>query len=88
MDAVTSYASENPPNWTILLVEDEESVRQITKHVLESAGYLVLDASSPEQAIAIFHRFASASWLVRSLSMRAEENMTTKKANRRVMKSA
>ena len=45
------------PIWTILLVEDEESVRQITRHVLESAGYLVLEASGPEQAIDLFSRF-------------------------------
>jgi len=47
----------NPPMWTILLVEDEESVRQITRYVLEQAGYLVLEASSPEEALAIFRRF-------------------------------
>jgi CheY-like chemotaxis protein len=42
------------PIWTILLVEDEEAVRQVTRHVLESAGYLVLEATGPEQAMAIF----------------------------------
>ncbi len=49
-----------PPMRTILLVEDEDSVRQITRYVLESAGYLVLEASSPELAIAIFRRFEGA----------------------------
>ncbi len=43
--------------WTILLVEDEESVREVTRYVLESAGYLVLEASSPEEAMATFHGF-------------------------------
>jgi CheY-like chemotaxis protein len=45
---------------TILLVEDEGSVRQVTRCVLESAGYLVLEANGPEQAISIFLRFEGA----------------------------
>ena len=49
--------SPQPPNRTILLVEDEDAVREVTRCVLESAGYLVLEASSAEQAMAIFHRF-------------------------------
>jgi len=52
-------AKETPldkPLWTILLVEDEEAVRQVTRHVLESEGYLVFEASDPEQAMAIFRR--------------------------------
>ena len=59
MHAGTASAVQ-PPMQTILLVEDEESVRQITRHVLESVGYLVLEASSPEQAIDIFRRFEGA----------------------------
>lgn len=52
-----STPSCNLPTRTILLVEDEDSVRQITRYVLESAGYLVLEASGPEQAIAILGQF-------------------------------
>ena len=55
MSATTS--SLQPPTRTILLVEDEDCVREVTRHVLESAGYLVLEASSAEQAMAVFHRF-------------------------------
>ncbi len=55
MSATTS--STQPPNRTILLVEDEDAVREVTRCVLESAGYLVLEASSAEQAMAIFRRF-------------------------------
>ena len=50
-------SSTKPPMPTILLVEDEDAVRQVTRHVLESAGYLVLEACGPEQAIAAFLRF-------------------------------
>lgn len=46
-----------PPTRTILLVEDEDCVREVTRHVLESAGYLVIEASSAEQAVAAFQRF-------------------------------
>lgn len=54
---MSATASSHPPTRTILLVEDEDAVREITRHVLESAGYLVLEASSAEQALAVFHRF-------------------------------
>ena len=55
MSATTS--STQPPTRTILLVEDEDSVRDVTRHVLESAGYLVLEASSAEQALGTFRCF-------------------------------
>lgn len=38
---------------TILLVEDEQSVLKLTKTVLEKAGYKVLTASSPNDALKI-----------------------------------
>ncbi len=55
MPATTSPGQ--PPTRTILLVEDEDSVREVTRYVLESAGYLVLEASSAEQALAVFRGF-------------------------------
>ena len=36
---------------TILLVEDETVVREITRQVLEHAGYRVLESNSPEEAL-------------------------------------
>lgn len=38
---------------TVLLVEDEESVRQLVRETLQSRGYTVTDASDGEQALAI-----------------------------------
>jgi two-component system cell cycle sensor histidine kinase/response regulator CckA len=52
-----SETSCSLPTRTILLVEDEESVRQITRYVLEGVGYLVLEAFGPEQAIAILSQY-------------------------------
>jgi PAS domain S-box-containing protein len=37
----------------VLLVEDEEQVRAILKHILENQGYVVLAASNGEQALVI-----------------------------------
>src|SRR5688572_1466018 len=39
------------PTATILLVEDEESVRQVTTRVLRNNGYLVLEAGLPSEAL-------------------------------------
>jgi len=38
---------------TILLVEDEPALRSLTKRILSSAGYTVLDADSGEEALAV-----------------------------------
>ena len=40
-----------PRTQTILLVEDERPVREVTKLILERAGYRVLEAPSPDVAI-------------------------------------
>jgi PAS domain S-box-containing protein len=40
---------------TILLAEDEPSIRLATRRALESKGYTVLDAPDGEQALALFH---------------------------------
>jgi PAS domain S-box-containing protein len=38
---------------TVLLAEDEESLRVMFREVLEGAGYVVLEAASPEAALAV-----------------------------------
>ena len=38
---------------TILLVEDEMAVRQLARRVLEGAGYQVVDAADPHEALAV-----------------------------------
>ena len=39
---------------TILLVDDEQSIAEVTKEILESLGYQVMTAGSGQEAIAIF----------------------------------
>jgi two-component system, cell cycle sensor histidine kinase and response regulator CckA len=48
-------AAPKPPvsNETILLVEDEDSVREVTALLLESLGYRVLQVASAEEALAL-----------------------------------
>jgi two-component system cell cycle sensor histidine kinase/response regulator CckA len=38
---------------TILLVEDEDTVRRFVRRALETSGYQVLDAATPEDALAV-----------------------------------
>ena len=38
---------------TILLVEDEDALRELTRHLLEGNGYTVLEADRPDKAIEI-----------------------------------
>jgi len=38
---------------TILFVEDEEGVRLLTRHVLASCGYCVLEAANGDEAIRV-----------------------------------
>jgi CheY-like chemotaxis protein len=44
---------------TVLVVEDEEAVRFLTRTILEKAGYRVVDASDARQAEALFEQDAS-----------------------------
>jgi signal transduction histidine kinase/CheY-like chemotaxis protein len=43
-------------NETILLVEDEEGVRRLLKHVLAREGYNVLEAASGPEALELYHQ--------------------------------
>jgi PAS domain S-box-containing protein len=43
---------------TVLLVEDDEGVRQLSRVLLDRAGYRVLDAADPMQAFELFRQHA------------------------------
>ncbi len=47
-------ASVSSGNETILLVEDNDPVRKVTRTILEEAGYKILEAASGKQAIECF----------------------------------
>jgi CheY-like chemotaxis protein len=50
---VTERRTPVPADETILLVEDEDSVRRLSRRVLESQGYTVLEAINGEDALRI-----------------------------------
>jgi PAS domain S-box-containing protein len=56
--AVPAKSDENPPPWrgkgTILLVDDEEPVRNVTGKILERSGFAVLRAGDGLEAIELF----------------------------------
>jgi CheY-like chemotaxis protein len=45
---------------TVLLAEDDAMVCELTRRVLERAGYTVLQAADGEEALAVFERHADA----------------------------
>jgi two-component system, cell cycle sensor histidine kinase and response regulator CckA len=49
---------------TILLVEDDPSVRKTTRRMLESKGYQVLEAACGGEALVVWHRYADETALV------------------------
>jgi PAS domain S-box-containing protein len=50
--------SQNGGSETVLLVEDEESVRQLVRETLESKGYKVLEADNGEAALRIVSNYS------------------------------
>jgi CheY-like chemotaxis protein len=51
---VSKLAARSPGGETILVVEDQPATAQITKILLESWGYIVLEAHGAQQALDVF----------------------------------
>ncbi len=58
MSEAPAPAVLHPSAETILLVEDEDAVRNLTRRLLENAGYTVLQASDAEAALELAQRHA------------------------------
>lgn len=57
-DPTPNEARSNPGSETILLVEDDEMVRDLAHHVLLREGYVVLKASRGSEAVEICERYS------------------------------
>jgi PAS domain S-box-containing protein len=57
---VTPEAEANPGSETVLLVEDEQSVRKLAYSILQSNGYTVLTAGNAEEAVVQARRHSGA----------------------------
>ena len=56
-------------NATILLVDDEDEVRELTHEVLESSGYSLLSAGSAEEALDIYRKSKEIDLVIMDLNM-------------------
>jgi PAS domain S-box-containing protein len=56
---------------TVLLVEDEQPVRELVRTILERAGHRVVEAASPEEALATFNSMKSVDLLLTDVVMPA-----------------
>jgi PAS domain S-box-containing protein len=57
--AVTPASVESSVTGGVLVVDDEEPIRDLARTVLESAGYRVLVAGNGDEALAVFQKHAS-----------------------------
>jgi CheY-like chemotaxis protein len=58
--AVGALSSHSGGSETVLLVEDEESVRQLVRETLEAKGYKVLEADHGEAALRIVAEYSDS----------------------------
>lgn len=54
---------------TVLLVEDEQAVRELVRIILERAGHRVVEAATPEEAITMFNSMESVDLLLTDVVM-------------------
>lgn len=62
-------ATLHPVTGTILVVDDQDVVRDVIKLTLESAGYTVIEASTPNAALELARSAASIDLLVTDIVM-------------------
>jgi two-component system cell cycle sensor histidine kinase/response regulator CckA len=69
-------AGTDPPTGrgTVLLVEDESFLREVTCEILESAGYRVLKTRNAKEAISVFKEYKSIVRLLLTDVVLPEEN--------------
>jgi two-component system, cell cycle sensor histidine kinase and response regulator CckA len=60
MDVRKPHAADQRGSETLLLVEDQDELRQLAKSVLDEQGYRVLEAADGEQALEVGRKFSGA----------------------------
>jgi CheY-like chemotaxis protein len=78
---VEAVLAAPPPHATVLVVDDETSVRQFIRLVLEPAGYRVLEANNGRSAVEVLERDA-IDLLITDLVMPEQEGLETVKTLR------
>ncbi|MEQ1727796.1 MAG: response regulator [Vicinamibacterales bacterium] len=67
--AVVPQSNQAPGSETILLVEDETSLRDMTARMLESAGYRVMTAHNGEDALELLHDYPATDLVITDVVM-------------------
>jgi PAS domain S-box-containing protein len=67
----TLESTEPQSSWRVLLVEDEQAVRELVRIILERAGHRVLEAATPEEALERFDAIGSVDLLLTDVVMPA-----------------
>ena len=67
--SVRASQPENGGSETVLLVEDEESVRQLVRETLEAKGYRVMEAENAEVALQQLHELHDLDMLITDVVM-------------------
>ena len=58
-DNEASMLTSEPPEGTVLLVDDDENIRETTMELLEDRGFTVLEAANGEEALRIYREKAN-----------------------------
>jgi CheY-like chemotaxis protein len=62
-------AAGNPDSGTVLVIDDDDAVRSVARRIIARAGYMVLEAGSGEDALAVFQADREIRLVILDLTM-------------------